>query len=124
MSPITGQDYDNFVADHAGLTWSGIPPWGAVTKWGDRYVLVYFVPDTHKLFLTDVTDNKNVIANMPETFDRATLSMWYYLPQELMNTVAKDYQAIAEVASTATSPSTLIPLAVIAVVVAVVLFRR
>jgi len=108
MKALTSEERSQFIADHPGITVDSVPPWGAVIEWGAKRIVVFF--DTlQQMRLTDITDRPDVLTDVPAIYNPATASMWYYLPQEIMDSIQNLPNPLA--------PNVLIPVAIIALAI-------
>ena len=154
MRRLTDTEVSVFMDAHPSLTPTSLPPWGAMVQWNNKMLLVYWpvvetgwIWDTYTdaPFISDLTDRPDLqqsIANMGSHYDPATQSMWYYFPQEFLNTLKSDAQAVATglsdvltgtgkvIGETAgnivggTSSSVLIPIALVAVAIILLKTKR
>jgi len=106
-----------------------LPPWGGVVWWNEQAILVYIAP-SGEIYATDVTDDPQLIKNVPRYYD-ANQEIWYYrLSEQLVigtiqfaqdaGKVLKDVAVVAGETSGAILSPTLqalsIPLAAVGIV--------
>jgi len=59
-----------------------LPPWGGIVEWYNQKILVYLRPQ--EVFLTDVTDEPELLSNIVKQYD-SSAGVWYYrIPEEFL----------------------------------------